>query len=155
MMTLLRLILVLIVTLVSGCKASSPSRFGSSWNPEREKRGVRLVPDKAVLRNPGDSSGEHWILKGQPAGAPRWGGKEVEVIAGKAARETDVFYGPRYTDPADGPLESVLRIRFDYAKEAAGQPPWDVSLKDGVDPMGRSLSLDEAKRVLVTWGLSY
>ena len=155
-MRLLRLILTCVLALVSGCKASNLPRFGSVWNPEREKRGIHLVPSEAILRNPGDATGEHWILKAQSEGVPRWGGKEVEVSNSKVARETDVFYGPRYNDPEyGGPLEAVLRIRFDYEKDAAGQSPWSVSLKDGVDPMGRNVTLDEAKRILGTWGLSY
>jgi hypothetical protein len=150
-----RTLTFLLVILLNACNASTPPRFGIAWNAQRQERGIRLVPPAAELRNPGDPAGEHWLLRGQSPNAPRWGGKEIEVIDGKIAREADVFYGPRYDDPVDGSQESVLRVRFDYKKEAEGNSPWKITLKNGAAPAGRELSITEAKEILGTWGLQY
>jgi hypothetical protein len=139
-----------------GCHKPNAGKYGAMWNEHRVARTIRSVPSDAVLRNPGDHTGEHWI---QPvplgSGISRWGGKAVEVSNGSPTVETDIFYGPKFNDPQIGPMESVLRIGFDYRREKAGQTPWVITVHDGKSFMSRELSLEEAKKILTSWGLSY
>jgi len=95
-------------------------------------------------------------MPADPGSGSRWGGKAVEVSNGSPTVETDIFYGPIFNDPAEGPLEAVLRIGYDHRREKqAGENPWTITVHDGKSFMSREVSLEEAKRILATWGLVY
>ena len=141
---------------IAGCRVGSAQpTYGENWNSEREKRGIHKIPANAKRRETGTSNSETWFIPRSKDVYPLWEGKDIETLAGKIVMEEDIFYGPLYSDLADGQLHSRLLVAYDYRREAKGENPWLINIKDGENVTGKELSLEDAIGILKKWGLIY
>ena len=139
---------------ITGCSDVGVKSYGVAYNSERAKLGLPPVPNGWKIYNYGqyfDCINEH-----ADRSKPHRSGKRVSLgTNGVIAYEQDSFYsGQKFLDPHQQfTREQYISILYDYSA-STNSSPWRILADLSPNRVQVSLTLQEADRILASWGLS-
>jgi hypothetical protein len=145
---------VIVVLGLSGC---SDPQFGRSHNQDRIERNLPIIAENWI-------TGNVWATETmwkQPewnsnSGKAAHTGKKVAYQDGKRTWEEDYYYSGRkfdgsIIDPDSGTAWEKITVHYDYT---APKEPWRCHVLSDRHGGLTKITLQEAERILETWGLS-
>ena len=146
---------------LSACGESINSKYGTKYNPEREKLGIPIIPSNWVADpsyagdwyNPDKNNKKSRRI-------PVHAAKLVDVQNGVLILEEDIYYGPNDYHDQDGTGRETLYITYCYQADITchDKVGWGIlyESQETFDSITYDkLTLDDAKNVLKGWGLPF
>jgi hypothetical protein len=144
----------LAVLLLCSCSTgvSYVAKYGLAYNSEREKLGIPRIPSAWTIQDMGkyfdcfepnpNQKIPHRLLK------------RVFIENGVIVRETDTFYSGRtfYYAPEQITLPEEISIEYNYL-HSKDETPWTVHADLSASERSKSISIEEARQILTSWGL--
>jgi hypothetical protein len=137
-----------------GCSPSVSyvTKYGPVYNAQRERLGIPIIPPTWTIQD----IGSHFdCFDPNPnQTVPHRLAKRVFIEKGVIAKETDTFYSGKtfYYPPEQITLPQEVSIEYDYLREE-GANPWKAHADLGAEERSKSISIEEARRILAAWGL--
>ena len=153
-------ILCLLAVVFSACGPDLNSRYGTNYNPERANLGIATIPkDWKFDSGNGDSWYNPELDEKLNNHIAFHASKTIAYLNGHLSSEQDIYYGSvDYNDEA-GLRREELSIEYCYQidDQCVGKSNWSIvyDSQRSMDTRTFFISLDEAKTILKTWGLSY
>lgn len=150
------LLCVMLPSIIGGCRRapSLAKTYGIAHNPERQRRGIPLVPSAWSVKNETRNSVD-FVCQVEDRTVPHRLMKRVFVDKhGSIASEEDHFFSGRsffYTAESMTMMEQIS-MTYRYTGEE-DEPSWSIRLDLAPDEIMKRLSLEEADRQLGDWGL--
>ena len=149
----------LFAMMLSACSESIGSKYGPKYNSEREKLGIPIIPTNWTSHG-----GDQWynpIQDGQlTRRIPVHQSKFIDVRNGVLLLEEDEYDGSESYHDQDGTYRESLFVTYCYQADIKchGKTGWGIlyqSQKTFDEQTYDTLNLDDAKKILKDWGISF
>jgi hypothetical protein len=162
---------IAMLVLLACCKPKVPLRYGKEFNSERRRHGLPVIPEDWKLDgNVGAMHGraDVWLNpKNELPGdlpVPMHFSKGILYTQDEILEESDLYYGPRrfshFTGVEVRSYRESIMITYCFRRipehdiAVCTRPGWHVSYLDGkTQDNSRPITLVEAERILLTWGI--
>jgi len=154
--SVLLLVTVIVLAVGWGCTKHRKAieQYGVAYNSERITNGIPIIPSSWSISYLGDCF--DCVNEKADRTKPHRLAKRVFLDkAGVITQEEDRYYsGKSFYDPSQQiTLPEEIALYYDYAKEKTANP-WRIYAHLGPDRRLDDVSLEEADRLLASWGLS-
>jgi len=165
MKTCLLVVLGIIITCCVACLmfglfnylSTRNPKYGKDFNPEREKRGLPIIPENWELRDVFGNCitwGFPQFSPSEDPPYPRYSQKQIVIVDENTIEETDFYEGSRIVTTLVGDhLRDDLNIICTYHLDDVNDIKCEAYLSTGGYTIDKNR--EEAIAVLKEWGLSY